>query len=138
MMEVISKSFIIVWIKISIKGLAILKRKFWMNWYVFRGKTLKIGAWAENMELRANIKGAKTGIDSSNIDNSSFDVYPNPASDRIYVELLQKESSQISIYNSVGVNILSKNLSADNNEINISHLLAGIYLIELKSETQAI
>ena len=56
--------------------------------------------------------------------NSSFEVYPNPSSDLITIELLSEET--IEIYDITGILVLT----SSRKQVNIQHLKAGIYLIK--------
>jgi hypothetical protein len=60
----------------------------------------------------------------------SFKVYPNPASDFIYIENLQ-DIAKIEIYNIVGMRIREINNVQQGNTIDIRDLSSGIYLINV-------
>jgi hypothetical protein len=60
----------------------------------------------------------------------SFRIYPNPATDYIYIESLQ-DVSKIEIYNMVGMRVRVVDNIQQGSTINISDLSTGIYLINL-------
>ena len=64
---------------------------------------------------------------------SSFDVYPNPASEKIMVES-EFSVNRYDIYNVTGAMILSKPIDEKSFEINVSELPAGTYFIKIASE----
>ena len=64
---------------------------------------------------------------------SSFDVYPNPASEKIMVES-EFSVNRYDIYNVAGAMILSKPIDEKSFEINVSELPAGTYFIKIASE----
>jgi len=67
-----------------------------------------------------------TAIDD--INKTSFKLYPNPATDKITIELDKK--SIVSITNTMGVVLYSANLQTGKNEINISNFPSGVYFIK--------
>ena len=63
-----------------------------------------------------------------------FDLYPNPASDRINITS-KSVSATVEIYNITGKRVLSKNLRLGDNMVNIASLKSGVYLARLVSES---
>lgn len=63
-------------------------------------------------------------------------IYPNPASDQLYVEHLQ--SGTVSIVNLNGSVILSKPVTSDKMTIDISKIPAGIYMVKAISDGNTI
>ncbi len=68
----------------------------------------------------------------------SFNVYPNPASDFIVVNL--SSDATLTIYNTSGSAIKTLELNSDKNTIDISNMSNGIYLLSIKlnGETKVI
>jgi hypothetical protein len=60
-------------------------------------------------------------------------IYPNPASDMIYV-MADKQISEIRIMDYTGKILASKSADAETNQINISALSTGIYWVEVISK----
>jgi hypothetical protein len=58
-------------------------------------------------------------------------VYPNPALLRIYVHIPEKQNFKIRILNMIGECVIQKELRSSMNEIDISSLAKGIYIIQL-------
>jgi len=76
-----------------------------------------------------------TEINKLNEKQTSFFLFPNPASEKLYVAFLEKKSFQLSIFNHLGQEVsttkIENNSSA--NQINVSELITGIYFIYLKT-----
>ena len=76
------------------------------------------------------------GIDEIAAENS-FLIYPIPSSNAIFV-LSNKINSEYRIVNLLGETVLSGMISSDNQQIDISNLLDGIYLIKIGDSFQKI
>jgi hypothetical protein len=63
--------------------------------------------------------------------NSNFIIFPNPASEKLTVEINKKEDVNLIIYNLLGVCIYSSELVNQSNEIDISTFAKGIYVIRI-------
>ncbi|MEX1000696.1 MAG: YCF48-related protein [Crocinitomicaceae bacterium] len=65
-------------------------------------------------------------------DNKAhFTIYPNPSSDKIFIQPLDETIKSLAIYNQLGQKI--KEFEASD-EIDVSFLLKGIYLLEIKTD----
>lgn len=69
-------------------------------------------------------------------DENLITIYPNPASDILNIEInnTTKEVLNLNIYNIMGSLVKTETTAVNNNQINISDLNNGIYLIEIKSK----
>jgi len=72
-----------------------------------------------------------TGIVNMQADNNDFAVYPNPASDRVFINYNERQDIKIQIYNVIGGCLQQRELCSGTNEIDISSLMKGIYVIKL-------
>lgn len=73
---------------------------------------------------------------STNNQNSkkeSIDIYPIPASDRLFINNLPQKGGIFSIYNVAGAMIKKVKLNASNVELNISELTSGLYFLSYKN-----
>jgi hypothetical protein len=78
-----------------------------------------------------------TAIGSYAEENFNFSVFPNPASDKIILDIQQSKVIQncyISIYNVNGQLVLRESLIKPQTEIDISKLNKGFYLIQLNND----
>lgn len=75
-----------------------------------------------------------SNVGTLDIDNNSVTIYPNPATNLLFVELSKLKSEyDYSIMRITDQQLLSGKLSASLNEINTSSLLPGIYFIQIKN-----
>jgi hypothetical protein len=77
------------------------------------------------------------------INNNSIVIFPNPASDNVFVDLSLSESSaiQINILNLTGQVLLSKEYTANKNdriELSTATMLSGVYTIQLTIGTEQV
>ncbi len=68
------------------------------------------------------MEGRMSGLD--------IKLYPNPAKDRIFIEIPQEEA-EVSIYNIQGAQLLNMMMQEGKNEVDLSTLKDGIYLVKL-------
>ena len=71
------------------------------------------------------------GIDTYNQDNSVF-VFPNPAKDKIYLQLVSNDKISIKIYDCLGILQLSEMLLPNKKEVQLDKLLSGIYILQIE------
>jgi hypothetical protein len=64
-------------------------------------------------------------------DNSDIIIYPNPATNRIMIIYADNQSVNLSVYNIVGELVLQRELVNTENEIDISSLTTGIYILKV-------
>jgi hypothetical protein len=83
---------------------------------------------------------AATGIRNYDKDNSSINVFPNPASNQVNVNLTtgKNQEGSIEVYNISGAKILSQPAMFNNGNntisLNTSSLVAGNYFLTVKTE----
>lgn len=75
-------------------------------------------------------KNTPLGIQDNQNDNSIFQIYPNPTSNFIFINI-KNQIKEILVYNLIGQKIESK---TDNNKINVSDLPKGTYFIRISDE----
>jgi len=81
----------------------------------------------------ATINVGTTGLHDNFV--SKIKVYPNPTSDKLFVEC--EKFSTITLYDMLGKEVLNQNLS-EKSEININHLPKGIYNVRIISENKVV
>ena len=74
-------------------------------------------------------------VDAKLVNDKSFLIYPNPVKDVLNIEA-DERIEEISIYNLTGALIYENALI--NNNINVSDLTEGVYIIKVKTETSVL
>ncbi len=67
--------------------------------------------------------------------NSGLGIYPNPASDQIYIHS-PVENADFKIYNVIGENVFSGRTATSKESLDISSLKNGLYFVEIISNTK--
>jgi len=67
-------------------------------------------------------------------EEEEISIYPNPASDVIYMKNAPETSTIVSIYRIDGALILQKQISSQNKASNISELTSGLYVIKIDNQ----
>ncbi|MFN0048672.1 MAG: DUF4465 domain-containing protein [Cytophagales bacterium] len=62
-------------------------------------------------------------------NSASLAVYPNPATETLYVNVENSKNSSFAIINAFGNEVLLKRIDANQSEIDISSLAAGVYFV---------
>ncbi|MCF8449191.1 MAG: DUF4465 domain-containing protein [Taibaiella sp.] len=70
----------------------------------------------------------------NNTTAPAIKVYPNPAENRLYVDLASNNAAQITISNIAGTVVSTISTATAHNEINTSSLPAGMYLLQVTDE----
>ncbi len=68
------------------------------------------------------------------LDNYTFQIYPNPTSDYLFVDFKTSKPKTISLYSVNGKKLLSKSIETSEIKLDISHLNSGIYLLNIDEE----
>lgn len=69
-------------------------------------------------------------INDNNIQDD-LEIYPNPAINKIYVNSTEKQDMKIQVFNTIGKCVLQTELNNTKNEIDISSLTKGIYILKI-------
>jgi hypothetical protein len=91
--------------------------------------------------ISLTVTNCTTGLNQLVLNNGVYNVYPNPASDRIYIQAsgnISEASYEIS--DALGKVIMKSGLNGSTQAINISQLPSGVYLVKVASgsETKAL
>ncbi len=78
-----------------------------------------------------------TSIPENN-NQQGINIFPNPANSRIYISCAETQYTSMQIYNLVGECVLQKILRSETNEIDISSLSKGVYIIQISGPDKAI
>jgi len=92
---------------------------------------------ARKKEYRTAMKNIRvtciTGIGKPEVENPTVLVYPNPASERLYVSA-DKESVRVVIRDLMGRTLIKS--ESDKEGLSVSWLPSGVYMIEVNTETK--
>ncbi|WP_055442706.1 T9SS type A sorting domain-containing protein [Lacinutrix himadriensis] len=91
-----------------------------------------LGAWSTGTGTFANDETGCPTLSVANETELTFDVYPNPAKNRIYVTSSLQES-QIQVYDITGKLVLAKDIQFGKNALDISAMASGVYLARMLS-----
>ena len=83
---------------------------------------------SQSLPAFVTVKVSTVGIDE--IQTNDINIYPNPATDVIYVDM--EESFDAIIYNYQGQVV--KTVKVENSQINVSELSYGIYFVEIRTQ----
>ncbi len=90
--------------------------------------TLNVSNGINNSSCNTTIN-ITTGIEEYNSLN--FQIFPNPATDRVFIDCADSKELKMQVYNTVGEYVLQSDLTNGKNIIDISALTPGIYGIRL-------
>ena len=99
-----------------------------------RFDTPSYNATAISFIVKINAKGNVNGILNSDLFDQDFLVYPNPANDKIIIDLLKSQKATVEIINLTGQIISTQNINNKENTIRIDELSNGIYFLKITSE----
>lgn len=83
------------------------------------------------------INNPKEQVSTLSVSSGSLKVFPNPASDNINI-VYQTAPYQITIFNSLGVKVYSKNSETNSCNVDVSQFKRGIYLVKLAGTNNAV
>ena len=70
----------------------------------------------------------------NNIVNDAFTIYPNPSKGKFTISLNNDKEYDLSVYNTLGQLVFSKNITDMNSDIDLSEFTRGNYTIHLRHE----
>jgi hypothetical protein len=77
------------------------------------------------------------GIKEESLQDESVSIYPNPASDNIFISLKSElKNPHVEIYNVTGEKVYSDALASRQKSINIQKYAAGIYFVKISSGSE--
>jgi uncharacterized protein (TIGR02145 family) len=82
------------------------------------------------LSVRCVMDSLGTFINENNIEKH-IQIYPNPASERVYIYCEERKDFKMQVYNMIGECVLQRELDRGTNEIDIHSLSKGIYVIKL-------
>ena len=115
-------------------------------WYSPATKNIPLLSWNYSINSFSPAAITATWANPGNVgfetaENAELNIYPNPASDFIYIEseLLQEGNIQATLFDMSGKSVLQTTLNSQSNALGLQALPKGIYLLRLNGrEKQAI
>ena len=96
------------------------------------GETLYFRVWeyGNNVFGTFLVSAYDASLSSGSFDNANFTAYPNPVKDVLNVSYTS-EISSIRVINMIGQEVISKNINATSTQVDMSHLSAGTYIVNV-------
>jgi len=107
---------------------AIVLASYYFNMGIPQGNSI---LYVDNLSF----DGLISSISDQTVKNTFFNLYPNPASDIVTLNIENKNNADLTlnIYAIAGTLVKSEILKQNNRQINIKDLCNGIYMVEIKS-----
>lgn len=94
------------------------------------------GYYEKKMGFSVRCVKNSTSEVNSDLFNDHIKIYPNPATDRVFIDCSMNQNLNIFIYNVVkGELVMQKQLTQGTAEIDVSFLSNGVYIIQIVSES---
>ncbi len=93
--------------------------------YVYRGSDDKKNGFSVRC-----VSDFSTNINKININNN-IQIYPNPAINKVYIDCAEIKVLKMQVFNIIGDCVFQSVLTSGTNEVDISSLTTGIYVIRL-------
>jgi uncharacterized protein (TIGR02145 family) len=101
-------------------------------WYLFAGVDHNPGTKKYGFSIRC-VKDISTGLgDINNIEK--IKLYPNPSNSRITIGSAEYQNTYLLVYNLFGEMVMHSVLTKSTNEIDISSLPKGVYILKIAGE----
>jgi hypothetical protein len=81
----------------------------------------------------APLRTTATGLAAIDDNNTSINIYPNPAKDRINIQLLGATSGVVAVYNIASQLLMQEQLTSAEHTLNISSLPKGVYILKYEN-----
>ncbi|AUP80760.1 glycosyl hydrolase family 8 [Flavivirga eckloniae] len=76
----------------------------------------------------------ETPLSVTELDDFSFEIYPNPASDYLFVNFRSSRPKFIRLYSINGVELLREPINTSEIRLDIKHLKSGVYLLNIDED----
>lgn len=91
--------------------------------------------WTQGFH-QANDKA--TSVEDLNANLGNIKVYPNPTTERIFIQREQNGALQLSLLDMRGSMLMQKSVSASSSQLDLSQLPNGIYILRMSDGKQAV
>ena len=100
--------------------------------HLFNNPTDQMGYGIPNFEEALN---AILSVDATDI--GAFVVYPNPTTDRLFINTENIASFQVTLFNVLGSKVLQTRSNSSQHSISLAQLQSGVYVLELQTATSS-
>ena len=98
------------------------------------GQTLLVRVWGYNgAEGSFVVSAFDASLSTGSFDNAGFKYYPNPVKDILNLSYTSSISN-VSVINLLGQQVLTKNVNANESQLDLSSLTTGTYLVKVTTE----
>lgn len=98
------------------------------------GQVLIIRVWGYNgASGNFDISAYDASLSTGSFDNAGFKYFPNPVKDVLNLSYISNISS-VSVVNLLGQQVLTKNVNANESQLDLSSLTVGTYLVKVTTE----
>jgi len=109
-------------------------QKYWTVEFVDEIKTARFGTYGRGI-WDFNLEEETSSLSSDENNRHDFNIYPNPATDNITIELNLNKQAQIEIYNTQGSLVAKYSTKGENDyNIDLSQLAKGTYICKIQNE----
>jgi len=81
-----------------------------------------------------NIYKIASTLNTSDFNKQTVSIYPNPATNEVFIELQNLPSASVKIFDLGGKLLVHQNITADNKRIDTAALQNGIYLLQVEND----
>ena len=105
--------------------------KAWGRDVYYDSSTVYMGFVSKKLAFSIRCINAAT-IQIEDIGNQeNLKIYPDPASDKIFIDCAKRQNMKMQVFNVIGDCVFQSELKSGTNEIDISYLTTGLYVIRL-------
>lgn len=94
---------------------------------------IKLSFNSNGKVVEQNITISTAVLGTNDLSKSTVNLYPNPVENILYIEV--KDADKAEIYNITGAKITEKTLQKGKNQIDVSSLQKGVYIIKVNNST---
>jgi hypothetical protein len=102
---------------------------------LYNNPTPQMGYGIPNFEVAFNAL-QQLGIEDQLL-KLNFALYPNPVNDKLFISFPENQNeAKLTLYSILGAKILEKNISLQDNSINMASLKKGVYLVSITANSK--
>lgn len=103
------------------------------------GETIYIRVWEydeSDSTIQFQVSAYDASLSNESFERNDFTIYPNPANN--FFKVNAQETVSIEVYDILGKLVVKKENNSSNDQINISNLNAGVYMVNVKNDNGGI